>query len=224
MFWQTIRAIVWKDLTLERHTGQTISVMVFFSFAAIVTFNLALVRDLSAAREVSPGLLWVTILLAGTLGLNRSFGVEHENKSFDAVLMSPGSRSAFYVGKVISVYTFTLLLELALMLLFTVFFNRPFLRPAALGLVALGTLGFVAAGVLVTAMTVQTRSREVLLPILLLPLTLPVVLAAAYATALLISLDNPTWQDVGFAVSLVTLYDVLMLLAGFFTFRYVVEE
>ena len=224
MFWQTIRAVLWKDLTLERHTGQTISIMVFFSLAAVITFNLALVRDLSAAREVSAGLLWATILLAGTLGLNRSFSAEHENKSFDALLMAPANRSALYLGKVLSILIFTLLLELALMFIFTIFFNRPFLRPAAMGLVALGTVGFVAAGVLVTAMTVQTRSREVLLPILLLPLTLPAVLAASYATALLIFLDNPTWDDVGFAVSLVTLYDLLMLTAGFFTFRYVVEE
>ncbi len=224
MFWRTIRAILWKDITLERHTGQTISIMVFFSLAAVVTFNLALVIDLSAARNVSAGLLWVTILLAGTLGLNRSFSVEHENNSFDALLMAPADRGAIYLGKVASIFTFTFLLELILLLLFTVFFNRPFLRPAALGLIALGSLGFVAAGVLVTAMTIQTRSKEVLLPILLLPLTLPAVLAASFATAQLVFLDNPTWEDVGFAVSLVFLYDVLMLLAGFYTFRFVVEE
>ncbi|MDA0243219.1 MAG: heme exporter protein CcmB [Chloroflexi bacterium] len=222
-FWTAVRAIVWKDLTVERHTGQTISVMLFFSIAAVVTFNLAIVGKLDAGRNVSAGLLWVIILLAGTLGLNRSFAAERENQSMDALLMAPIERSAIYVGKVISITLFTLLLELVLVVLFTVFFNRPFLQWPVLGLLVLGTLGYTAVGVLITAMTLHTRSREVLLPILLLPLTLPAVLSVASATAAYVFDPTTPWSAVSFQVSLVILYDVLMLAAGYFTFGYVVE-
>lgn len=223
-FWAAVRAVVWKDVTIERHTGQTVSVMLFFAIAAVVTFNLAIQGDLSAGRNVSAGLLWVIILLAGTLGLNRSFAAERENQSFDALLMAPIDRSALYVGKVISLTLFLTILELLLVVLFTIFFNRPFWRPSVLGILFLGTVGYAAVGVLVTAMTMQTRSREVLLPILLLPLTLPAVLAAASATAAYVYIPTTTWADVSFSVALVLLYDVLMLGVGFFTYTYVVEN
>ena len=222
-FWTAVRAVVWKDLTTERHTGQTISVMLFFSIAAVVTFNLAIVGRLDAGRNVAAGLLWVTILLAGTLGLNRSFAAERENQSMDALLMAPIERGALYVGKVISITLLTLLLELVLVVLFTVFFNRPFISLPIGGLLMLGTVGYTAVGVLVTAMTLHTRSREVLLPILLLPLTLPAVLSVASATAALVFNPNTPWSDISFQVSLVVLYDVLMLIVGYWTFGYVVE-
>ncbi|MCB0036988.1 MAG: heme exporter protein CcmB [Anaerolineales bacterium] len=223
-FWSAVWAVVWKDLKTEQHTRQIVSVMVFFALAAVVTFNFAIQGDLGIVRTVSGGLLWITILLAGTLGLNRSFAAEQENRSIDALLMAPIDRSALYLGKVISVFIFAFVLELAMMLLFTIFFNKPFWMPQILGMLLLGTLGYIAAGVLVTSMTIQTRARVVLLPVLLLPLTLPVVLAAASVTAFF--LDNPEtqWEQVGFAVSLVVFYDVLMLVVGFFTYGFVVDE
>ncbi|MFK7803549.1 MAG: heme exporter protein CcmB [Anaerolineae bacterium] len=221
---QSVLTIIKKDLRLEQRTGQTISVMVFFSLAAVVTFNLALRGDLAAARNVSGGLIWVTILLAGTLGLNRSFAAERENSSIDGLLMAPVSRQAIYLGKVGSVLIFSLGLELALAFMFFIFFNRPFLAPSVLGILALGTIGFVAAGVLVTAMTIQTHARDVLLPVLLLPLTLPAVLAAGSVTAVLTAPVSWAWADISYAVSLVIFYDIFMLIAGLFTFPFVVES
>ena len=221
---QSVLTIIKKDLRLEQRTGQTISVMVFFSLAAVVTFNLALRGDLAAARNVSGGLIWVTILLAGTLGLNRSFAAERENSSIDGLLMAPVSRQAIYLGKVGSVLMFSLGLELALAFMFFIFFNRPFLAPSVIGILALGTIGFVAAGVLVTAMTIQTQARDVLLPVLLLPLTLPAVLAAGSVTAVLTAPVSWAWADISYAVSLVIFYDIFMLIAGLFTFPFVVES
>lgn len=223
-FWRSVGVIVRKDLTLERHTGRTVSVMAFFSLAAIITFNLALQGDLSAVRSVASGLLWVTIVLAGTLGLSRTMGGEQENRTLDALLIAPLNRAAIYVAKVISVSLFAGLLELFLLFLFFIFTGRPFLQPAIWGILFLGTIGYAGAGVLVTAMTIQTRARDVLLPVVLLPLSLPIVLAAASATAALVSLPNPTWSDMSFAVALVVFYDVLIILIGFFTFEYVIEE
>ena len=166
----------------------------------------------------------MTILLAGTLGLNRSLMSEQENRSLEAILMAPIDRSAIYIGKVISVTIFTLIVEAILIPIFTAFFNKPFWRPQVLLILVLGTIGYVAAGVLITSMTIQTRTREVLLPVLLLPLTLPVVLAAAQVTASFVSPVLPEWSQVQFAISLVVAYDIFMVIAGFLTYHYVVEQ
>lgn len=219
-----VLALAWKDLRLEQRTRQTLNVMLVFSLIAVVTFNFALSSDLAAAREVASGLLWVTILLAGTLGLNRSFTVETESRALDAILISPIDRSALYLGKVLSNTVSILIVEAVLVPIFAVFFNKPFLRPPVLLIVALGTVGYVAAGVLVSSMSSQTRASYILIPILLLPLTLPVVLAAAAATAAFIIPQPPPWQEVQFPYVLVITYDLLMLAAGFMTYNYVVEE
>jgi heme exporter protein B len=219
-----VKAIVWKDLTMERHTGQILSVMLVFALTAAIIYNFALYGSLSAARDASTGFLWVTILLAGTLGLNRSLMSEQENRSLEAILMAPLDRSAIYMGKVVSVTTFTLIVEIILIPIFAAFFNKPFWRPQVLFILVLGTIGYVAAGVLVTSMTVQTRTREVLLPVLLLPLTLPVVLAAAQVTASYVAPVPAEWSQVQFAVALVVAYDIFMVTAGFLTYHYVVED
>jgi heme exporter protein B len=223
-FFPAMWAIVWKDFTMERHTRQILSVMLVFSLTAVIVYNFALFGNLNAAREAATGFLWITILLAGTLGLNRSLMSEQENHSLEAILIAPIDRSAIYLGKVLSILAFTLLVEAILVPLFTVFFNQPFWRPQVLLILVLGTIGYVAAGVLVTSMTVQTRSKEVLLPVLLLPLTLPAVLAAAQVTAAFVAPVMPEWSEIQFAVALVVAYDILMVTAGFLTYHYVVED
>lgn len=219
-----IWAIVWKDLVIERHTRQALSIMVVFSIAAVLVFNFALELQLDAARNVATGLLWIVILLAGTLGLNRSLANEQENSSIEAVLMAPIDRSAIYLGKVISVSIFVFMLEAILLPIFIAFFNKPYWRPQVIAIIVLGTIGYVAAGVLVSSMSIQTRSRDVLLPVLLLPLSLPSVLAAATAASAYMFPELPPWNEVQTPVALVIAFDVLMLTAGFLTYHFVVEE
>lgn len=223
-FITAVWAIVWKDLRIESHTRQTVSVMVMFSVVTVIMFNFALEANLDAARNVSTGLLWATILLAGTLGLNRSLALERENQTMDALLIAPVPRNAIYLGKVISITLFTLVLEVILVLLFMIFFNKPMWRPAVLLILFLGTVGYIAAGVIVTSMTIQTRSKEVLLPVLLLPLSLPLVLPASMAVAAYMFPQAPVWGEVQSAVYIVIIYDLLMLTAGFLTYHYVVES
>ncbi|MCP4423706.1 MAG: hypothetical protein GY803_04355 [Chloroflexi bacterium] len=223
-FWSSVWAIVWKDMQIEKHTRQIISVMIMFSLVTVIMFNFALEANLDAARNVATGLLWATIILAGTLGLNRSLGIERENQTMEAILMAPIERSAIYLGKVISTTLFTLIVEAILVLLFLVFFNKPFLRPQVLGLLFLGTVGYMAAGVLVTSMTIQTRTREVLLPVLLLPLSLPLVLPASMAVAAFMFPQLPTWGDIQSMIALILIYDLLMLTTGFMTYHYIVES
>lgn len=223
-FSTAVWAIVWKDLQIEKHTRQTISIMVMFSLVSVIMFNFALEANLAAAREVATGLLWSTILLAGTLGLNRSLAIERENQTMEAILMAPIERSAIYAGKVISISLFSLILEIVLIFIFIVFFNKPFWRPQVILILALGTIGYVAAGVIVTSMTIQTRTREVLLPVLLLPLSLPLVLPASIAVATYMFPQLPAWSEVQGPVSIVLIYDLLMLTVGFITYHYVVES
>ena len=224
VFWSSVWAIVWKDLQIEKHTRQIISVMAMFSLVTVIMFNFALEANLDAARNVATGLLWATILLAGTLGLNRSLGLERETQTIEAILMAPIERSAIYLGKVISTTLFTLSLEVILVVLFLVFFNKPFWRPQVLVMLVLGTIGYIAAGVLVTSMTIQTRAREVLLPVLLLPLSLPLVLPASMVVAAYMFPQLPELGEVQSPVALVLIYDLLMLTVGFLTYHYVVES
>jgi heme exporter protein B len=216
--------MVWKDLQIEKHTRQIVSVMAMFSLVTVIMFNFALEANLAAARDVATGLLWATILLAGTLGLNRSLAIERENQTMEAILMAPIERSAIYLGKVISTTIFVLLLEGILVFIFIIFFNKPFWRPQVLMMLVLGTIGYVAAGVLVASMTIQTRTREVLLPVLLLPLSLPLVLPASMTVAAYMFPQIPELSEVQSPIALVLIYDLLMLTAGFLTYHYVVES
>lgn len=228
-FWYAVRTIVWKDLVLERRTGQTIGVMLIFSLTVAVVFNFALganalSADLAAARNASVGFLWSTILLAGTLGLNRTMGSEQDNHALEGLLIAPVDRSAIYLGKVLSTTLFSLIVELILLPVFIVFFNRPFWRPAVWGVLLLGTMGFVIAGTLVASMTSQSRAGNVLLPVLLLPLSLPAVLSAATAVSALMLEQMPAWSEIAFPISTVLAFDILMLVVGFWTYPFVVEE
>ena len=230
-FWSAVWAVVWKDLRIEGRTRQTVSVMVMFSVATIIMFNFALGMavnvNLSAGRDVAPALLWAVVLLAAILGLNRSLALDRENQVFDALLIAPIPRTALYAGKVISITLFTLMLDAILVLLFTVFFNQPYYLPMIMLVLALGTIGYVAAGVLITSMTIQSRTREVLLPVLLLPVSLPLVLPAAMATTTYIASamrGEASWDLIQSPVLLVIAYDLLMLGVGFLTYHFVVES
>lgn len=222
-FATAVYTLVWKDLRIEQHTRQTLSIMATFSLVTVVMFQFALSNDLSAARELSTGLLWATIILSGTLGLNRSLAIDRENQSFDALLIAPIDRRALYLGKVISVTLFTLLLELILIFMFTIFFNKPFWQPLLLLVLFLGTVGYVAAGVLITSMTVQTRANDVLLPVLLLPLVLPLILPAAIATAEIVS-QQPEISRISSSISLLLAYNLAILAVGFTSYHYVIES
>lgn len=210
-----------KDLAIERQTRQTLNIMVVFSLVTVFVFSFTIDARL---RETSSGLLWITILLAGTLGLNRAQSSEQANQGFAGLLLTPIDRSAIFVGKVISLTLITAFMELILIPVFVALFNVPFWRPQIILILFLGTIGYIAAGVLVSSMTIQTRARDVLLPILLLPLCLPSVLSASTAVSSYLATELPRWSEVQTAIALVVAYDIVMLTAGFLTYQYVVEE
>jgi len=171
---------------------------------------------------VTPGILWVAITFAGTLGLNRSFVIEQDKGSLAGLLLAPVDRSAIYFGKMLSNLLFMLVVEMFLLPLVMILFNQPLLRWEHVLVLLLGTYGFAAVGTVFSAMAVNTRAREVLLPILLFPVVVPVLLAGVKMTGAL--LDGETLSSVSNWLRLILIYDIGFTVVAYLTFGFVVEE
>src|SRR4051794_31339811 len=172
-----------KDIRTELRTKEIFSSMSVFSLLVVMVFVFALPGKLKEAGDVAPGLLWVAFTFAGVLGLNRSFISEKDRGSLEGLLLAPTERSAIYYGKALGNFTFIILVELLLAPIFSVLFNFSVLRFELLPVLFLGTIGFAEIGTLFAAMAVNTRAREVLLPVLFFPVMLPVIIAASQSTA-----------------------------------------
>lgn len=224
-FVHIVWTIVRKDWAIERRTRQSLAVMLVFALSATITFVFAQGDfNLNAARDNALGLLWTVIFLSGTLGLNRTFSAETETQALSATLIAPITPAALYIGKLCSVLIVQLITLLVLLPLFVVFFDRPIYHPAILLILLLGTIGYAAAGTLVASMAAQTRSVGVLIPVLVLPLTLPVIYTAATGSALFLAPQPPDFNNSWPPIALVLTYDLLMLIVGVMTYNYVVEE
>ncbi|MCX7682105.1 MAG: heme exporter protein CcmB [Anaerolineae bacterium] len=215
-----IWAVVVKDIALECRTWEMISAMLIFSVLAVFAFSFALDLRGASARGAVPGILWTTVAFAGTLGLNRSFAREQQSGCIDGLLLVPGGRAAIFLGKALGNVAMMLIMETFLLILLSGLFSVPLLRPNVLGVVALGTAGYAAAGTLLAAVAVNTRAREVMLPVLLLPLAFPLLIAAVQATGGLI--DGKTLAEVSGWVRLLIAYDVGMAAIATLTFEHAV--
>lgn len=218
-----ILAIVWKDIIAELRTKEMFSAMFVFAVLTIVIFNFAF--DLRAGGQVlsvAPGALWVAFAFAGVLGLNRAFVLEKDRGCLEGLLLAPMDHTAVYFGKMVSTVLFMLVVEAFMLPVFTAFFGVNLLDLRLIGIVLLGTLGFAGVGTLLSAMTAQTRAREVLLPILLLPVAAPVLIAAVKATAGV--LDGLPLADIARWLYLLLAFDLIFPAAAFMTFDYVVKE
>jgi heme exporter protein B len=164
-------AVLWKDVLVERRSKETLNALFFFSLLLLFVFEFALGPDRERLAAVLPGLLWLGFILSGLLGLGRSFLGERENDCWEALLLAPGDKSAIYLGKLCGNLALMLLVEAILLVLFAVFFNLDLAGalPGLAVVVLLGTVGLAAAGTLFAAMTAQVRARELLFPVLLLP-------------------------------------------------------
>ena len=217
-----IIAIVHKDVVTELRTKEMFSSMLVFSLMAVFIFSIAL--DLSAANplDTTPGLLWVTIAFAGTLGLSRSLAQEQENQCIDGLLLAPMDRSAIFFGKALGNILFMGLVELIVVPVFAVLFNVPLLRGSVWLVVLLGTVGYASVGTLFSTMAVNTRAREVMLPILLLPVSIPVFIPAVNATGGFLAGDPV--GDVANWLQLLLAYDAIIIAISFMAFDFIVEE
>jgi len=221
-FLRAILAIVWKDLRAEFRSFELVSSMLVFSLLVILIFNFALELDIKTRQSVTAGVLWSTFAFAGTLGLNRSMSIEKDRGCMDGLLLAPVDRSAIYFGKFISNLAFMLLVEAFVLPIYSLLYNTNLFRPGLLLVILLGSIGYTAVGTLLAAMSVQTRTRDVLLPILLFPVAFSVLLAAVKASGGFLS--NSELTDILLPINLLIAYDVIFIAVAFMVFDIVVEE
>ena len=217
-------AIAAKDLVLELRGREVVVTLFVFAFLVITLFSLSAEPGSQALVEVGPGILWVTVLFAGVLGLGRGFDRERVNEAFHGLLLAPVDRVQIYLGKCLSTLVFMLIFQVLLWPVFAVLFGFPVM--AGVGYVAmgfvLGDIGFVALGVLLSAVTIHLRSREVVLPLLLLPLCLPVLVGGVKCTAL--ALGGADAAEIGSWLGRLAAFDLIFLSLGVILFPFVVEE
>jgi len=220
----TIRSaltIVWKDMIAEWRTKEMFSSMFVFILLVIVIFKFSFDLRVSNATLLVPGILWAALTFAGTLQLGRAASLEVEDAHIDGLLLAPVPRSAIYVGKALGNLVFMSITELIMLPIFSALFNLNLFRPLILLAVLLGTVGFASVGTLLSTMAAHSRAREVMLPVLLFPIVLPVVIAAVKLTAGV--LDGGVWQELAVWVRFLIAFDVVFLVISLMTFRFVVE-
>ena len=221
-FLRAVWAIFWKDVRAEFRTKDIFTGMFIFALLAVLIFNFAFELRVENVRQVLPGVIWVAIVFAGMLGLNRSFILELDRGSLEGLLLAPVDRAAIYFGKMLGNLVFMLAVEIVLLPITVVLFNVNVLQPAILLVVFLGTFGFAIVGTVFAAMAVNTRAREVLLPVLLLPVMVPVLIAAVKASGNLLN-GSTLAEEMGW-LRLMGVFDVVFLAVAYMTFDYVLEE
>ncbi|MCY3834520.1 MAG: heme exporter protein CcmB [Chloroflexi bacterium] len=217
-----VAAIVRKDLRAEIRSRELLSVMGLFALLSVLLFSFALELDRQAREEVVSGVLWVTLIFASLLGLNRSMALERDQGGLDAILAAPVSRAAIFVGKLLGNFVFTGIVGFVLLPLMTALYGMNLLRAPLILTTIIGLFGFATVGTLLATLTVQTRAREALLPIAMLPIVLPFVLTAVRATkAILSGAAANEWQSaLGMLAAITLIYFLLCLLL----YEYVVGE
>jgi heme exporter protein B len=221
-FLKAMFAVVEKDLAAEFRSRELLSAMLVFSMLVILIFNFALELEPDMRRKVTAGVLWATFAFAGTLGLNRSMAIEKDRGCMDGLLLAPVDRAAIYFGKVISNLAFMLIVEAIVLPLYGVLYGVNLFQPGLIVVILLGSIGYTAVGTLISTMTIQTRMRDVLLPILLFPVVIPVLLASVKASAGF--LEGAEFSEILTPLNILIVYDVIFIAVAFMVFDFVVEE
>jgi heme exporter protein B len=219
---RSIWAIIWKDLAAELRSRELLSAMLVFALLVILIFNFALELDAKTRTTVTAGVLWVTFAFAGTLGLNRSMATEKDRGCLDGLLLAPVDRSAIYFGKAIANLVFMLIVEAIVLPVYSILYNTNLFNPGLLLVILLGSIGYTAVGTLLASMAVETRTRDVLLPILLFPVAIPVLIASVKASTGF--LQGAPMNEISPWVNLLIVYDLIFTAVAFMVFDYIVEE
>ncbi|MBK9750183.1 MAG: heme exporter protein CcmB [Chloroflexi bacterium] len=221
-FFAVVSAIIRKDLQAELRSRELIGSMGLFALLSVLIFSFALELDRIARVEAISGVLWVTIVFSSILGLNRSMAMERDQGNLEALLIAPIDRGAIFVGKLIGNFLFTLTVGAVLLPLMTILYNLSLITPMLILTLLLGILGFTVIGTLLAGMTVQTRARDALLPIVMMPVALPLLLLAVRATTGIIN-AAPEDQWLAF-VQILGVLDLVFLGVCFLLFDFVIEE
>jgi heme exporter protein B len=215
-------AILRKDLRLEGRTKESVPAMLLFSVTAFVLFHFGLDRD-SLDGELASGVLWVTLLLASVIGVTRLFAAEREQGGIEGLLLSPADRTGLWLAKAAAMFVYLTLVELVAIPAFTLLLLGPGLQPELLPVLLLANLGLAGVGALVSALASEGRARELVVPLMLLPLLAPLLIAAAGATGPLFSGDGSP-EDLGRWLGLLSLYDLVFVLLSVAVFDYLLDD
>lgn len=221
-FLRAVRAILWKDLAAELRSRELISSMLVFAVLVILVFNFALELNVNLRANLTAGVLWVTFAFAGTLGLNRSMSAEKDRGCLDGLLLAPVDRSAIFFGKALANWLFMLLTAACMLPIFAILYNVNLFLPGLILVLLLGSAGYAVVGTLLASMTVQTRTRDMLLPVLLFPLLMPVLIAAVRASAGF--LQGLPAADIAPWLNLLIVYDIIFSALALMFFDSIVEE
>ena len=219
-----IWAVFRKDLLIELRTKDTLNSMLFFGVVVLVVFNFSLEALRESIRPAVPGILWVAFAFSGTLGLNRMFAAEKENGCLQGLLMVPVDRGTIYFGKMLAATVFMFLSEIVIFVFTLVFFNLTVWGeiPYLVLVFLIGTLGFTAVGTLLSAIAVNTKLREVLLPLILFPVILPILVNAVEATNII--LNTTEYRSLKLPVSIMSVFTIVFGTISFLLFEYVLED
>ncbi|MCL4561873.1 MAG: heme exporter protein CcmB [Chloroflexi bacterium] len=221
-FLRAMAAVVWKDLAAEMRSRELLSAMLVFAILVILIFNFALELDAQARANVTAGVLWVTFIFAGTLELNRSMAIEKDRGCLDGLLLAPVDRTAIYFGKAIGNLVFMLIIAAIILPIYSALYTVNLFNPGLLLTILLGSIGYTAVGTLLASMAVQARTRDMLLPILLFPVIVPVLVAAVKASGGF--LQGASFSELSPWLNLLLVYDVIFTAVAFMVFDFVVEE
>ena len=221
-YFKTIGAIVWKDLAAELRSRELLAAMLVFALLVVIIFNFAIELQPALRLTVTPGVLWVTFAFAGTLGLNRSMAIEKDRGCLDGLLLAPVDRSAIYFGKAISNLAFMLVVEVIVLPVYGFLYNVNLFNLGLLLIILLGSIGYTLVGTLLVSMADQARTRDILLPIMLFPVVLPVLLAAVRASGGF--LTGSPMNTILPWLNILVVYDIVFLAVAFMVFDSIVEE
>jgi len=217
-----VLAVLGKDLALEYRRRELVGSMLVFALVILVVFNFAFDLRVENARTVGPGALWVAVFFAGVLNIGRTLVLEQERGGWEGLLLAPLEPGALYTAKLIGNVIFMLLVEAVVLPVFGALYNLPVLDLGVLLVLALGTVGFAAVGTLFAALSANSRAREVMLPVLIFPILVPVIIATVQATVDRIepstAMGTAPWAE------LLLAFDALFVVGGFLLFDYVLEE
>jgi len=224
-FFRVAWIVVRKDLTVEVRSLEILSTTLFFAITVVLMFSFGLVVDGRPLNDVAAAILWIAIAFSGTLALGRTFERERHNDTLRALLLAPADRPALYVGKLTGILLLLALVQVVLVPLVGLLFGAPIFEHGfhLLALLAGGTVGFTAVGTLFAAMLVRARSRDVLLPIMLYPMTVPVMIAGVRGTAALFQ-PAPNLEVTQFWIALLVFFDVVFVTLALWTFDPVMTD
>jgi len=220
-FWRKVIAIAGKDALSEMRAKEIIPSVLVFALLVIVIFNFAFGASQDTLVLVAPGILWVTFAFAGVLSFNRSFIVEKEEDCLEGLMVCPISREVIYVGKMLGSLLFMLIIEAIALPIFAFLFNLV-LSLQLVAITVLTTIGFVAVGTLFSALAVNTKARELVLPILFLPIVVPVIICAVRASGL--ALSGEPWSSLSSWLQIIGAFDAIFLVVSFLIFAFVIEQ